>query len=456
MLAAALAVPRTASAHGLFGHVHVTGWAIENLPPGELRDFFASDPDLLSAALMGATLPDTGYVLGTPATNAYGEYTHWEPFVNAFVERIATTYGPTYDTHDEKMVIAFMLGAASHGLQDELFDSTFLFEMEQHDLHGQELSDPGTDGFLVQDGHARLYPGPFIPYSDILPIYGTLPEGANIDMALIQHQVDVVKMVYVNDGFGKDTAEAIGEDDRPMIPWAAAHYFDPSVAGSLRAEIVATMRHQQALWARIHGNFTDADLVVHHWPDGPRRLRAADHTDVASWVTFVLGKGLQPNTATATLVDSQGAPHPFTLAYTRWGGTTRILRFQATADYIPGETYTATLNAGATLVDGHVTTVPHSYTFQVECASPTDVACPALPPIVEPVTDPPVVELPDAGMGDSDAGVDAGVDAGSATTRSNGGCQTGPITTDSRTALTAVLASLALMAARRHRRLRDI
>lgn len=395
-----VAAPRQARAHGLFGHVHVTGWAVENLPPGELRDFFASDPELMSAALMGATLPDTGYALGTADTAAYGEYTHWEPFIHALINRIRTQYGPTYDTHDEKMLIAFMLGAASHGLQDEMFDSTFSYEAEQREAPtGQEILDPATDGFLVQDGHARLYPGDFIPYSDLLPIYATLPEGPNITQALIQHQVDVVKQVYVNPGFGRDTAEAIGEMDRPMIPWTAAHYLDPAVAGAHGAEILATLRHMQALWDRVHGNFAETNLVVHHWPDNPRRLRESDHTRVGSWVTFVLGKGIQENSATATLVDSQGVAHPFTLAYTRWGGTSRIVRFKATADYVPGATYTATLQAGATLVDGSVTATAHSYTFQVECATPSDPACPALPPIQDPLTEQP--SPPDAGMPDA-------------------------------------------------------
>jgi hypothetical protein len=45
--------PARAHAHGHIGHVHVTGWAIDSLPPGELRDFFAA-PEVRAAALMGA------------------------------------------------------------------------------------------------------------------------------------------------------------------------------------------------------------------------------------------------------------------------------------------------------------------------------------------------------------------------------------------------------------------
>ena len=35
-----------ARAHGIWCHVHVTGWAIENLPAGELKTFF-DDPEVM-------------------------------------------------------------------------------------------------------------------------------------------------------------------------------------------------------------------------------------------------------------------------------------------------------------------------------------------------------------------------------------------------------------------------
>ena len=49
-----------AQAHGIWGHIHVTGWAIDHLPEGELRQFF-SDPEVFNAALFGAAFADSGY-----------------------------------------------------------------------------------------------------------------------------------------------------------------------------------------------------------------------------------------------------------------------------------------------------------------------------------------------------------------------------------------------------------
>jgi hypothetical protein len=367
---------RRAEAHGLHGHIHVTGWAIENLPPGELKDFFA-DPDLFKAALAGAMFPDTGYAINQPAAREYAEYAHWEPFIERFIQHVLSTYGPTYDTKDEQLLVAFLLGCASHGLQDELFDSTFLFEVEERDTRGQDDADPGTDGFLILDGYFRLLPSNYLPIDDVLPLFGVL--GQPIDRALIEDHVGAVRGAYVNDFIGIRIAATNGTRLRPLIPWAGDNYIDPGVSGSLAAEIEPTARHMEALWERLHGRFDEANLVVHGWPDAPRRLRSADHNSVASWVTLVFGKGVAGATMTGSLVDDNDAPHPFNLSHTRWGGwdgISRVARFRPAADFVPGGDYVATLEAEARLVDGSVTTQSHSFAFQVECDSVKDAACP--------------------------------------------------------------------------------
>ncbi|HYD49724.1 MAG TPA: zinc dependent phospholipase C family protein [Terriglobales bacterium] len=386
LLLAVLCGPaRPAAAHGLLGHVHVTGWAIENLPPGELRAIF-EDADVFQAALSGAMFPDTGYALDNPGARDYGEYAHWEPFIESFIQHIRNTYGPTYETKEEKLLIAFLLGCASHGLQDELFDSTFLHEIEQRDGGGQDVSDPGTDGFLVLDDHFRLLPGDYFPIDEMLPLFDVLQRPV-IDHDLIEEQIRIVRSVYVNDTVGLSVAANYGRRARTLIPWAAENYLDPSVAGSLRAEIEPTARHMEALWERLHGRFDEANLIVHAWPEAPRRLREANHQSVASWVTLVFGKGVEEHSATASLIDVDGMPHPFNLRYTRWGGTSRLVRFQATADYAPGASYTAILQPGARLVDGSLTIHSHQHHFQVECSEANDPECPPVVVDDDPRTD---------------------------------------------------------------------
>lgn len=382
-----LCAPAAVHAHGLFGHIHVTGWAIENLPPGELRTMF-EDPEVFKAALHGAMLPDTGYALDRPAAREYGEWAHWEPFIESFVERVRTLYGPDYDTKEEQMLVAFLMGCAAHGMQDEIFDSTFLYEVEQRDGHGQDSTDPGTDGFLVLDGYFRLLPGNYLPLDELLPLFSTRP--AEITAELIQNQVNTVRNAYVNDTLGPMFAAGYGRRARLQIPWAAANYMDPGITGSLASEVEPTMRYLQSLWERLHDRFDERDLIIHGWPDAPRRLREADHQSVASWVTVVLGEAVRSNTASGRLVDEDGESQPIELRYTRWGGydSSRILRFVPSQDLIPGEHYTVIIEPGAELIDGTRTTAAHEYMFQVACAAADDPRCPPLT-----IEDDPVIEL---------------------------------------------------------------
>lgn len=378
-----------ASGHGLHGHIHVTGWAIENLPPGELRAIF-DDPDVFQAALTGAMFPDTGYAPGRDerAAREYGEYAHWEPFIERFIQYVRTTYGPPYDTKEKKMLVAFLLGCAAHGLQDELFDSTFLYEIEQRDGSGQDIADPGTDGFLNLDGYFRMLPGEYLPIDDVLPLFGADILGVDVDGQLIADQVRTVRSAYVNDTLGPRVAAGFGQRARTQIPWAANHYLDPGIAGSLGAEVIPTMRHMEALWERLHDRFDEADLVVHTWPHAPRRVRSGQAGDVASWITLVFGKGVAQGGATGSFVDGVGVPHPFQLRYTRWGGMSRLVRFQPTTDLEAGGFYTVAIEAGARLVDGTETTLAHELTVQVECDTEDDPECPPIKPSDDPTIRP--------------------------------------------------------------------
>ncbi len=147
------------------------------------------DHDVFNAALFGAGFTDSGYSPGNiPRTDetwttlvskasAYSEHTHWEPFIEQFVEWIRENDPPPYDhlpaeerLESEKR-LAFLLGCAAHGLQDEIFDSLFLFQTQEHDGVGQSEVDPASDGFLGVEGYARFVPEPYVPYDTVLELY---------------------------------------------------------------------------------------------------------------------------------------------------------------------------------------------------------------------------------------------------------------------------------------------
>jgi hypothetical protein len=363
--------------------VHVTGWAIENLPNGELRELFA-DPEVFAAGLYGASFPDVGYWGDEPAQREFAEYSHWEPFVQGFIEYMRANDPPPFESLESRKLVAFLLGCAAHGLQDEIFDSLFLLQTREHDHHGQNEADGGTDFFLYDDGYYRFSVEEFVPTDVLLDLFADLPQ--NITAKTLSDAVDAQTTSYVNDTLYPIFAMSFVEDSRRTIPWASEHYMDPAVPGSLLSEVTPTMRYMEAVWERLHGRWDERDLVVHAFPDEPRRLRGHLAENVDSWVTLIFGRAVTG--PSGALLDADGNPVAASFTGTRWGHPyPRLVRFLPDEDLEPGAIYTARLNAGAELIGGGTTTEASELSFQVSCASPDDPVCPPLGEIDVPVTD---------------------------------------------------------------------
>lgn len=403
----ALTLPASAYAHGIWGHIHVTGWAIENLAPGELRDFF-DDPEVMNAALFGAAFTDSGYwpQAGDLATRSreYSEHTHWEPFIEDFVVWIRENDPPPWDSLESRQRVAFLMGCASHGLQDEIFDSLFLFQVQEQDAGSQDNADPGSDGFLVMDEHIRFVPERYIPMDTLLELYADLDN--EIDADTIDRAVTLMESIYVNPN-GITVAEGLGRQYEAELPWTQAHYLDPDIPGSLRAEINPTAAYLEAIWKRLHDEFGPEDAVIATYPEDPRRLRSGDPSTVNSWITFIFGAGIDLSTVTTTVTAEEGGAE---LAHgvegTRWGHPRpRLLRLRPEESLDPGTWWEAQLAAGATFIDGTVLDAAARHRFQVACRDDDPRACPPIEPDVPSIDG--RVEQPDAG-GDDAGMADAG------------------------------------------------
>ena len=442
---ALLALAPVAHGHGIWGHIHVTGWAIENLPDGELRDFFAH-PDVRNAAHFGAAFTDSGYwpQANSDRARVYGEHTHWEPFVERFIDWIIANDPPPFTTLESRQRVAFLMGCAAHGLQDEIFDSLFLDHIHEHDGAGQDEADPATDGFLVQDELTRFLPTVWMPMDALLEIYDELD--ADIDEQVIRAGVTVMMTLYVSN-IGLGIARGMGELHADAIPWTRAWYMDPDIPGSLRAEILPTMHYLEAIWERLHGRWSEEDLVVFAYPHTPRRLLSGDPASAGSVVSMIFGRGVHAPSMAGGLADDDGVEVDTVIRSNRWGGEglyTRVMRVVPQAALEPGGWYDAWLDGGATVIGHGEAAVGHTHRFQVRCATDDDPACPDVGPLpagrtdlpfVDPVDGPELPEPPD-----DEGAVAAG-----------GGCTVvgSPATTPA--ALVVVLALLALSRRRARR-----
>ena len=373
VLLAALLVAEPADAHGLWGHIQVTGWAVENMPDDELRAFLL-EPEVFNALLFGAAFTDTGYAIEDGASRAYSEHTHWEPFITDFIEWIRVNDPPPWTSLESRKRVAFLLGCASHGLQDSIFDSLFLYQVEEHDGAGQGEVDPSTDGFLVIDEHVRFVPEQYLPMETLLELYEVLDE--EVTEAVITRAVDLVTVVYINDKAGLHIAATIGESYEDSLPWTRTHYLDPEIPGSLRTEIYPTMHYQQAVWARLNDAFDADDATVFAFPQTPRRLLSSDHTTVSSWTSLMFGTGVRYESDLMTLLGPDGESVAFSLGNTRWGAEhTRLIQLVPEADLEPGAWYTARLRAGIDTIDGQTSQQSWEMSFQVACDEATADEC---------------------------------------------------------------------------------
>ena len=319
-LAVALALiltPGPTLGHGIWGHIHVTGWAIESLPDGELRDFFA-EPEVFNAALFGAAFTDSGYFPqgGEQAAvaSAYSEHTHWEPFINDFITWIRLNDPPPWRSLDSRKRVAFLLGCAAHGLQDEIFDSLFLPKVHEHDGKGQDEADPGSDGFMSHENLIRFQPTPYVPMETLLELYAGIDKPITADV--IQDAVDLMTLLYVNSDAGPEVAATLYDQYANKLPWAFSHFMDPRVPGSLQSEVLPTAAYLQAVWRRLHGTFspTEARVATYPAPDGV--ILGASHASSDAWVTYIYGIGTQVSEGGVTLEGQDGAEVPVTVTGT--------------------------------------------------------------------------------------------------------------------------------------------
>lgn len=361
-----------AEAHGIWGHVHVTGWAVENMPDDDLRAFLL-EPEVFNALLFGAAFTDSGYAANGEANRAYSEHTHWEPFIQDYIAWIQANDPPPWDSLESKKRVAFLLGCASHGLQDSLFDSLFLYHAEERDGADQDATDPGTDGFLVMDEHVRFVPEQDLPMTTLLELYGSLEPPVTEDVIL--NSVGLMTSFYVNDTVGLDIARSLGEGLEAEIPWTRTHYLDPEIPGSLRAEIFPTMHYQQAIWKRLHGDFSPDEATVHTFPERPRRLLTGDPSTAGSWASLVFGAGVHYRDDLLRLTGPDG-PVDVTQQNTRWGAEyTRLIRLLPEETLVPGGWYTLELEP-VDLIDGTTATTPFTFDFQVTCDEDAMADCP--------------------------------------------------------------------------------
>ena len=436
-----LAAPGAALANGNNSHLGITLDARAHLPEGELRTLLER-PDMQQALGNGAAFPDGGYAVG----DDYGEMAHWEPFVVAYMEWIREHFRKPYSADPEAAIhVAFLMGIASHGMADQVYDSLFMavarpYETGWSDEFLQDF-DTATDVFYVLATGIDVVVEPWAPSYELEDLYAS-----KLDYEIFGQTIDTAMRLL-------DTARAyprmVVMDEAKLAayaanyPYAFEHEMDARIAGTPPCENVIVSAYMQVIWDRLNGEDSLENLVIATTPSPGAGGVDLDHTKAESQVGIAFGHALDDSTihdSSIVVKDAAGAVYP--VDWNMWRSESNVMRLRPKADWPADTLMTVTLAAGIRSIDGLELDAPWSFQFRTGPAA--DDA--PLPGAVDPTPNsgPPDTSGPDAGPPTQP---DAGPPAPEDDDGGGCGCSVGGAHTSTGATGAAILAALVAFAA---------
>lgn len=409
-----LLAPLSGWANGNYSHVWVSTDALNYLEDGELKELLTT-PELTNILRNGAMYPDGGYAVG----DNYGEISHWEPFHLTYLGWIRESFSPPWD-HEAKQHIAFLLGMATHGMSDQLYDGMYLTRHGHYDDHGSEATMIGVDGatdacFAVAQGKPLELPEQWLPAETLAPLYEQLNGHKVTPETLVQgHTFVAVAILAANDGL--NNPEQIAEY-MELYPYACGNQNNPEAPGSPPTHSPAVAAYWQVLWGRLHGEETfDQPLLGTFFTGGTPWDQPTDASNPDSWVHFSMPRGLNPGTVnedTVVVTDSDGAVIPVDL-HVYYGNNSHLVNVKPQEDWPDATLFTVTISPPITSWDGVELGQTHSFEF---ATMPQPVA------MVEEIVEEIVEEVMEQDLAVATDTVDAGQpDVSGTEAESSGGC----------------------------------
>ncbi len=452
----AIVLPPRARANGVTAHAHMTDLAIEELPPGELRDLM-TDPAMRDAYRTGSVFPDSGYAAG----DAYGEIAHWEPFTQAYIDWMRAEHPAPYETDDERRLVAFLLGQCSHGMADQVFDSLFMTRALTFDGDVDSL-DEDNEYWLVMEHEPGIAPLTiWAPYEDLPDVFAAERDMHRPDVATIEGGLGRIRGVL---NLLQMTARRSYARTWSERPWAASNYDVEATPGSLPfiARIIA--RYWQVIFERLAGTDALERTVIGHYPEDGGDNHEVDPRRPESRVMVVFGHGIDAMTLTRdeVVLETEAGVRVSVNPHVVYGSpfaNAVLVDPEETLAY--DTTYRVTIGAGVRDIEGRALPAPVVSTFRTRCAADRVGDCPALP---EPWTEPSGPPLGDAGPRvdggaiddaaiEPDAGSEGAIDAGADVTPAPScGCRAMSASSPRPTLALFLWVTLGLLLARRDQR----
>lgn len=334
-------LPGLARANGQVSHLWISQTAVDLLPVGELRALM-KDPAYEDMWRNGSMFPDGGYAIG----DGYGESAHWEPFQLAYTDWILETYGgPPYSGESAEHV-AFLLGMASHGMADQVYDSLYMQRAHQEDA----ASDWDTNSM---DEATDVCMAAMVGMVDYGALWVPDEIAAQIFAEYLHHEVsaDTIRtgqaMVRVAPEWAMRAAEQpeVLADYQAQFPWACANQLDPLVNGNPPDEAEAVTLYWQEIWGRLEGEELAMGQVLLTFPKDGHTVHPIHAEKTTSWVTVVFAHGLADEAAenaTLEIFAEDGRAQDIDL-WLFHGEHSHVLHAMPVFDFAPATPYTVSV-----------------------------------------------------------------------------------------------------------------
>ncbi len=302
-------------------HIFMSDLALSKVQDAELKQLLERHKN---AVLWASWYPDSGYA----GSNEYGEYSHWSPFLNGYIDYIQNVAG---EDHPEfERLVAHALGTAAHGIQDQVFDHLFLQKTGEMDGTGQKELDFGLDLVCMWDygRHSLKVPDQVLVDHDkytsvdhLVNVYGRLGKNYNN----IRQQIISGQALLASGMIGEKTIFIFGHDAvRRQSPWGASNYFQAPGGVIHNAEITA--RYWEALWKRIKSDSNP--FVIGTFPENNDKILSTKTGTIDSDISIFFSKKYKRssiNTSTFIVSDDNGNQISGSFA---WCYSSNMVRFK--------------------------------------------------------------------------------------------------------------------------------
>ena len=373
LLPLALLPAAPAAANGNVSHLWVTLWAVDELPDGELKDLLTRD-EVDLALRNGANFPDGGYAVN----DGYGEIAHWEPFQSAYLDWIVDNYEPPWSDEAAEH-IAFLMGMASHGMSDQVYDSMYLSRAGIYDegAPGSSIGmDGSTDVALAAEAGPLEAPELWIP-DDVMAELMVEKMGYPVEAGTIRDgQALVAFSLYYVSNASLDPAQVAEHND--AYPWACAHQMDEGVPGSPPTTTPVVAAYWLRLWARLHGEDPLSDPLLARFPAADATGHPSDATDIEAMVSFVVARGLHSESVgaeTVTVADADGQELATDL-HLYYGHNSHVVNLRPVDGWTEGDSHTVTAGPGLRSWDDQdYDTFTFAFETDEDPAAPEEASC---------------------------------------------------------------------------------